>query len=152
MQFDDALEEQVPRQAYFKVGKSVNATILKKEMIDYTADKNLIVVNNQPEIVRFLVSGDCLLDGRESYFSLRLKTNTFTAFLSGGIASIIKKVVIKLPSNSNQVLEEIDSYNTLDSIVQMAQLDDVRLASNWQSGLNCLIDHNRADAQKLVDS
>ena len=111
MQFEIALEEQLPRQAYFKVGKSVNSTVLKKEMIEYACDKSEIVVKNRAEVAKFLISGDCLIDGRQSFFSLKLKTNTFTAFLSGDITSIIKKVIIKLPSNSNQVLEEIDNYN-----------------------------------------
>lgn len=138
MPFDLDLEAELPRKAYFKVGKSVNKTVLKKELIQYPADKNVITVRNQPEVARFLISGDCLLDGRESYFSLRLKTNTFTAFLSGDITSIISKIVIRLPSNSNIVLEEIDSYNTLSSIVQMIQLDDDRMNSNWQSGANLI--------------
>ena len=147
MPFDTELEEQLPRKAYFKVGGSVNKTILKKEIIQYPADKNVITVRNQPEIVRFLISGDCLLDGRESFFSLRLKTNTFTGFLSGDITSIISKIVIRLPSNSNIILEEIDSYNTLSSIIQMMRLDDDEMNSNWQSGLNMLSNHNRLDSQ-----
>jgi hypothetical protein len=44
MQFDIALEDELPRKAYFKVGKPVNATVLKKEMIDYTADKTELTV------------------------------------------------------------------------------------------------------------
>src|SRR3990167_5401759 len=143
MPFDLDLEAELPRKSYFKVGKSDNKTVLKKELIQYPADKNVITVKNQPEVARFLISGDCLLDGRESFFSLRLKTNTFTGFLSGDITSIISKIVIRLPSNSNIVLEEIDSYNTLSSIVQMIQLDDDRMNSNWQSGLNMLSNHNR---------
>jgi hypothetical protein len=103
-------------------------------------------------VVKFLITGDCLLDGRESYFSLKLKTNTFTAFLSGGITSIIKKVTINLPSNSNQILEEIDSYNTLASIINTIKLDDDRLEANWQSGLNCLKDHNRTESQQRARS
>jgi hypothetical protein len=148
MQFDIALEEQLPRQAFFKVGKSVNSTVLKKEIIEYAADKTDIVVKGRPEIARFLISGDCMLDGRQSFFSLKLKTNTFTAMLSGDITSIIKKIVIKLPSNSNQVLEEIDCYNTLASMIQMMELDTDRLNSNWHSGLNSLADHNRPEAQR----
>jgi hypothetical protein len=147
MQHEIALEEQLPRQAFFKVGKSVNSTVLKKEMIEYSADKTDIRVQNRAEVAKFLISGDCLLDGRQSYFSLKLKTNTFTALLSGDITSIIKKVVVKLPSNSNQVLEEIDNYNTLASMIQMMELDDDRLSSNWQSGLNSVVDHNRPEAQ-----
>ena len=147
MQFDTTLEEQLPRKAYFKVGKSINKTVLKKEMIQYPADKNVITVKNQPEIVRFLISGDCLLDGQESFFSLKLKTNTFTGFLSGDITSIIQKIIIRLPSNSNIVLEEIDSYNTLSSIIEMIRMDDDQLNSNWQSGLNMLSNHNRPDSQ-----
>jgi hypothetical protein len=147
MPFDTELEEQLPRKAYFKVGGSINKTILKKELIQYPADKNVITVRNQPEIVRFLISGDCLLDGRESFFSLKLKTNTFTGFLSGDITSIISKIVLRLPSNSNIVLEEIDSYNTLSSLIQMIQLDDDQMASHWESGLNMLSNHNRAESQ-----
>ena len=147
MPFDTELEEQLPRKAYFKVGGSVNKTILKKELIQYAADKNVITVRNQPEVVRFLISGDCLLDGRESFFSLRLKTNTFTGFLSGDITSIISKIVIRLPSNSNIILEEIDSYNTLSSIIQMMRLDEDEMTSNWQSGLNMLSNHNRPEFQ-----
>lgn len=148
MQFEIALEEQLPRQAYFKVGKSVNSTVLKKEMIEYPADKTEIVVKGRQEVVKFLISGDCMIDGRQSFFSLKLKTNTFTSMLSGDITSIIKKIVIKLPSNSNQVLEEIDNYNTLASMIQMMELDDGRLTSSWHSGLNGLVKHNRPDAQK----
>ena len=70
-------------------------------------------IRNNPTIVRFSISGDYLSEGRESYFPLKLCTNTFTAFLSDGITSLIKKIIIKLPSNSNQILEEIDNYNTL---------------------------------------
>lgn len=147
MPFDMELEEQLPRKSYFKVGGSINKTVLKKELIQYPADKNVITVKNQPEVARFLISGDCLLDGRESFFSLRLKTNTFTGFLSGDVSAIINKIVIRLPSNSNIVLEEIDSYNTLSSMVQMIQLDDDRMVSNWQSGLNMLVNHNRPESQ-----
>jgi hypothetical protein len=68
--------------------------------------------------------------------------------LSGDITSIIKKIVVKLPSNSNQILEEVDNYNTLASMIQMMELDDTRLKSNWQSGLNSVVDHNRPDAQR----
>ena len=81
MQFDVALEEDVPRKTYFKEGKSVNTTVLKKELIEYHADKTEIKVSNQPSMVKFLISRDCLLDGRGSFFSLQLKTNTFTALL-----------------------------------------------------------------------
>ncbi len=116
MPFDTDLEEQLPRKAYFRAGGSINKTILKKELIQYP----VVTVRNQPDIVRFLISGDCLLDGRES-FSLRLKTNTFTGFLSGDITSIISRIVLRLPSNSNIVLEEIDSYNTLSSLIQMVR-------------------------------
>ncbi len=147
MPFDMELQEELPRKAFFKLPGSINKTVLKKEQIQYPADKNVILVKNQPEIARFLISGDCLLDGRESYFSLRLKTNTFTGFLSGDITSVIQKIVIRLPSNSNIVLEEIDNYNTLSSIVQMIQLDDDRMTSNWNSGLNMLSQHNRPDSQ-----
>ncbi len=141
------LEEQLPRKAFFKLPGSINQSLVKKELLQYPCDKNVIVVKNQPEIVRFLISGDCLLDGRESYFSLRLRTNTFTGFLSGDVSSIVQKIVVRLPSNSNIVLEEIDNYNTLSSIVQMIQLDDDRMTSNWQSGLNMLSQHNRPDSQ-----
>jgi hypothetical protein len=148
MQFDIAMEEQLPRQAYFKVGKSVNSTVLKKEMIEYSADKSDIVVKRRPEVARFLISGDCMIDGRQSFFSLKLKTNTFTAMLSGDVTSIIKKIVIKLPSNSNQVLEEIENYNTLSSMIQMMELDSGRMNANWQSGMNSLVDHNRPESQQ----
>lgn len=147
MPFETELEEQLPRKAYFKVGGSVNKTILKRELIEYPADKNAITIRTQPEVARFLISGDCLLDGRESFFSLRLKTNTFTAILSGDITSIISKIVIRLPSNSNIVLEEIDSYNTLSSMVQMIRMDDTQMASHWETGLNMLSNHNRSDSQ-----
>ncbi len=147
MSFNTELEPTIPRRAYFKAAGSVNKTILKKEVIQYPCDKNIVTVRTQPEIVRFLISGDSLLDGRESFFSLKLKTNTFTGFLSGDITSIISKVVIRLPSNSNIILEEIDSYNTLNSMIQMIRLDDDAMNSNWQSGLNMLSHHNRPDAQ-----
>jgi hypothetical protein len=117
-------------------------------MIQYVADKNVIPVRNQPEVAKFLVSGDCLLDGRESFYSLKLKTNTFTAFLSGDITSIISKIVIRLPSNSNIVLEEIDNYNALNSMIQMIQMDDDRMNSNWQNGLNMLAGHNKGRSRK----
>jgi hypothetical protein len=139
--------KQLPRKAYFKVGGSINKTILKKELIQYPGDKNVITVRNQPEIVRFLISGNCLLDGRESFFSLRLKTNTFTGFVSRDITSIISKIVLRLPSNSNIVWEEIDSYNTLSSLIQMIRLDDNQMTSHWESGLNMLSNHNRPDSQ-----
>jgi hypothetical protein len=147
MPFETELEEQLPRKAYFKVGGSVNKTILKRELIEYPADKNAITIRTQPEVARFLISGDCLLDGRESFFSLRLKTNTFTGILSGDITSIISKIFIRLPSNSNTVLEEIDSYNTLSSMVQMIRMDDTQMASHWETGLNMLSNHNRPDSQ-----
>ena len=57
MQFDIQLEEDIPRKAYFKVGKSLNATILKKEMVEYMADKNELVVRNQPAMVLLLDYG-----------------------------------------------------------------------------------------------
>ena len=148
MSFDIALEEELPREAYFKVGKSINSTVLKKELIEYSADQNYLTVRQQPVIVRFLVSGEPLLNGYESFFSLRLKTNTFTSLLSDGITAIIKKVVIKLPSNSNQILEEIDNYNVLASMIHNVRFDESRLESNWQAGLNSLIDHNRPQGQR----
>lgn len=57
-------------------------------------------------------------------------------------------MIIKLPSNSNQILEEIDCYNTLSSLIETVSLDHDRFDSNWQSGLNSLKNHNRADAQR----
>ena len=45
------------------------------------------------------------------------------------------------------ILEEIDNYNTLASMIQTMELDDNRLTSNWQSGLNLLVDHNRVESQ-----
>jgi hypothetical protein len=72
MQQEIALEEQLPRQAFFKVGKSVNSTVLKKDMLEYAADKTDITVQNRTEVAKFLISGDCLIDGRQSFFSLKL--------------------------------------------------------------------------------
>ena len=69
MSFDIALEDELPRQAYFKVGGSINATVLKKELIEYPADRNYITIKQQPSVAKFLISGEPLLNGYESHFS-----------------------------------------------------------------------------------
>jgi hypothetical protein len=50
MPFDMELQEELLRKAFFKLPGSINKTVLKKEQIQYPADKNVIVVKNQPEI------------------------------------------------------------------------------------------------------
>jgi hypothetical protein len=89
-------------EAYFKVGKSPNQTVLERELIEFHADTADITVKSQPQTIQFQISGVCgdaLIDGRQSFFSLHLKTNTYTAFLSGDITSIIKKITLKLLSH-----------------------------------------------------
>jgi hypothetical protein len=68
--------------------------------------------------------------------------------LSGDITSIVKKVVIRLPSNSNLILEEIDNYNSLAAMLQMLSVDGNKMQSAWNSGLNSFVDHNRPEGQQ----
>ena len=144
MEFDSVLEDKLPRASIFKVGGSANSTVQKREWIEYLANKGDLLVRDHTSKVQFLVSGECLVDGLSSFFSLRLATNTFTSALSGDITSIIKKVVIKLPSNSNQVLEEIDNYNTLSSMVSTLTMDNDTLSSKWYAGSNCLVENKKS--------
>ena len=60
--------------------------------------------------VFFHASGNSLLDGKNSHFSIQLKTTTNGAvgYLSDGIASLFKRVPMRLPSSGgNQILEDI---------------------------------------------
>ena len=107
-QQSNAQSQIIPRKAIFKTKGSMNSIIEKKELISYSSNSlsQLITVGKDDVIkaIDFHLSGDCIADFKESYFSIKLRTNKYTVFLSSNITSIIKKVQISLPSNNNQIL------------------------------------------------
>ena len=146
-QSDTHAHSVVPRKAVFKVRGNTAGVIDKKELIAYPANalsSHLNVgANDTNKKITFLLSGDCFVDGMESYVSLRLKVNKYTAYLSSDVTSIVKRLVLSLPSNSNQVLEDINEYATLQSILHQANGSDEAFAANWHSGQNCLANYNK---------
>ena len=146
-----SLEQICPRKAYFKTGKTTNMTVLKRELIPYSSTEgvSITVGNQQRKTVRFLISAsDGMLDTKASYFSLKLKTNTYTSILSSDITALIKKITVKLPANANIVLAEIDNYNTLNAAIKMMSMNPLQLESSWHDGSNMLVDMHNNDQKK----
>jgi len=142
----------IPKKAIFKHGKSDSTIIQKRELIEYpaTALSQTVVVgeNDTNKSITFHVSGDAMIDGRESFFSVKMNTNKWTAHLSGDITSIVKRVIVSLPSNSNLILEDISDYNTLQSICHLANANDDQCESSWASGLNSMSNFNKSVGAK----
>jgi hypothetical protein len=90
----------IPRKAIFKTRGTTNGVIEKRELITYPAtalSQHLTVGENDTnKKLTFLLSGDCFVDGKQSFISLGLKTNKYTAYLSSDITSLIKRMVISL--------------------------------------------------------
>jgi len=95
--------------------------------------------------MHFHVSGNCLLDGKNSYFSIQLKTNKWTSCLSGDISSLFKRLTISLPSSGNQILEDIQEYNVLSSMIQYMSGSDEDLETNWYSGQSSMVGNTREE-------
>ena len=114
------LQEIVPRAAIYKgTNKSVDSTVHKVEYVTYPSNLSHVLEvgsTSSDHKVFFHISGNCLLDGKNSYFSVQLKTNKWTSCLSGDISSIFKRLTISLPSSGNQILEDIQEYNVLSNI------------------------------------
>ena len=146
-QHQSDVKPHVPRQAIFKSAKNASTIIDRRELIEYPAValSQTVVVgeHDSNKKITFNVSGDALVDGRESFFSVKLKTNKWTAHLSSDATSIVKRIQISLPHNQNLILEDINDYNTLASICHFASADDTQLDSNWYSGMNSLSKFNK---------
>ena len=130
----------IPRAAVFKVKGSTAGCVEKGELISYNANATSqlleVTANDTSKKIEFLLSGDCLMDGRESYISLQMRTNKWTAYLSSDASAIIKRLVISLPQNQNQILEDIDNYSVLQSMLHFANGGEDAYAANWVSGMN----------------
>ena len=150
MEINAVMEKGLPRRSVFKVKKkNTNATVKKREEVEYIADRQTITVSSRPQKVKFLVSGDCLMDFQNSFFQLSLSTNTFTAILAEDICSIVKELVIRLPNNSNTVIEHINEYNVLASMLSLVKPDNVK-ASEWYAGRQCAVNKRRTSTQKMA--
>ena len=127
------LQEELPRASLYKTRGSVNKTVQKREIIRYTSDLPTYEVRDGMEAkARFRISGECCADMRNSFFTLRLKTNKWTAHLpSTGVTSIVKKVEISFPYAGNQILESVDHYNTLASMIMVLNCSPEQRDSNW---------------------
>ena len=147
MNHQSDIKPHVPRQAIFKSAKNSSTIVQRRELIEYPAVALSQTVevgeNDSNKKITFNISGDALVDGRESFFSVKLKTNKWTAHLSSDVTSIIKRVTISLPHNQNLILEDISDYNTLASICHFCSADDSQLEANWYSGMNSLSKFNR---------
>ena len=95
-QSDD--KPHVPRKAIYKTPSNSSSVVVRREIIEYPAValSQMVVVgeNDSNKKITFNISGDALFDGRESFFSVKLKTNKWTAHLSSDITSIIKRITI----------------------------------------------------------
>ena len=142
----------IPRAAVFKVRGTTNGVVEKRETIPYPAtalSQHLVVGElDASKKIDFLLSGDCMMDGRESYISLQFSTNKWTAFLSSDISSIVRRMVISLPSCQNQIIEDIDNYAVLQSMLHFTNGGEDSYGANWCSGLNSLAGYNRPDGAK----
>jgi len=145
-QSDD--KPHVPRKAIYKTPTNSSSVVVRREIIEYPAValSQMVVVgqDDSNKKITFNISGDAMVDGRESFFSVKLKTNKWTAYLSSDITSIIKRVTISLPHNQNLILEDINDYATLSSIIHICSADDNQMNSNWYTGLNSLSQFNRS--------
>jgi hypothetical protein len=137
----------IPRKAIYKTKSSLNNVIEKKELISYPSNSlsQSITVGKDDlnKKIEFHLSGDCMADFKESYFSLKMKTNKYTSYLSSDITSIISKVQISLPSNNNQILESIDNYNGLQSMLFHCNGSEQSYETSWNSGLNSMMNFNK---------
>ena len=137
------LQEIVPRAAIYKgTNKSIDSTVHKVEYVTYPSNLSHVLevgTSSSEQKVFFHVSGNCLLDGKNSYFSIQLKTNKWTSCLSGDITSLFKRVTISLPSSGNQILEDIQEYNVLSSMIQYLSGSVEDLETNWYSGQTSMI-------------
>ena len=144
----------IPRKAVFKVKGSTSGVIEKRELISYPANalsQNLTVgENDTSKKIEFLLSGDCMMDGRESFITLQLATNKWSAYLSSDISSIVKRLVISLPSNQNQILEDINEYAVLQSMLHMINGGEDSYNANWYSGLNSMSGYNQLGGMKAA--
>ena len=151
-QQSDVQTQVIPRKAIYKTKGSLSNVIEKKELISYPSNSlsQLVTVgkSDTTKKIEFHLSGDCMADFKESYFSIRMRTNKWTSYLSSDITSIIRKVQISLPSNNNQILESIDNYNCLQSIVYHCNASDDACESSWNSGLNSMMNFNKAAGAK----
>ena len=142
----------IPRKAVFKTKGTTSGVVEKKELIPYPAtalSQNVVVgEHDTSKKIEFLLSGDCMMDGRESFVSLQFTTNKWTSYLSSDISSIVRRLVISLPSNQNTVLEDIDQYAQLQSMLHMVNGGEDSFQANWYSGLNALSNFNRAESGK----
>lgn len=146
-EIDSVLPAQLPRKAIFSARKSVNPIIRKVEMIDFPGDKHgeVEVTNGGGrQKIRFLVSGETMVDFRASYLSLLFKTNTYTATLSTDITAIVHSLKIILPSNANVVLEHIECYNQLSACLNLVNSDSSVFSSKWNAGMNILNSTNKS--------
>ena len=139
----------IPRKAIYKTRGSTSDVIEKKELISYPAtalSQNLTIGENDTnKKIQFLLSGDCFVDGLNSYITVGIKTNKYTAYLSSDISSIVKRLVISLPSNSNQILEDVQNYNQLQSMLHVINGSEQSFEHNWNSGLNSLSSFNKSN-------
>ena len=143
------LQEIVPRAAIYKgTNKSIDSTVHKVEYVTYPSNLSHVLEvgsSSSEQKVHFHISGNCLLDGKNSYFSVQLKTNKWTSCLSGDITSLFKRVTISLPSSGNQILEDIQEYNVLSSMVQYLSASAEDLDSNWYSGQSSMFGNTREE-------
>ena len=143
------LQEIVPRAAIYKgTNKSIDSTVHKVEYVTYPSNLSHVLEvgsGSSEQKVHFHISGNCLLDGKNSYFSVQLKTNKWTSCLSGDITSLFKRVTISLPSSGNQILEDIQEYNVLSSMVQYLSASAEDLDSNWYSGQSSMFGNTREE-------
>ena len=83
------LQEIVPRAAIYKgTNKSIDSTVHKIEYVTYPSNLSHVLEigsTSGDQKVFFHISGNCLLDGKNSFFSIQLKTNKWTSCLSGDI-------------------------------------------------------------------
>ena len=111
------LQEVVPRGAIYKgTNKSIDQTVHKVETITYPSNVSSILTigkHSHNQKISFDIAGNCLLDGKTSYFSIQVKTNKWTSCFSGDVCSIIKRLTLSLPSSGNQILEDIQEYHCL---------------------------------------
>ena len=141
------LQEIVPRAAIYKgTNKSIDSTVHKTEYVTYPSNLSHVLEigsMSSEQKVHFHISGNCLLDGKNSYFSIQLKTNKWTSCLSGDISSLFKRLTITLPSSGNQILEDIQEYNVLSSMIQYMSGSEEDLETNWYSGQSSMIGNTR---------
>ena len=77
------LQEIVPRAAIYKgTNKSIDSTVNKVEYVTYPSNLSHVLEvgpGSSEQKVHFHISGNCLLDGKNSYFSVQLKSNKWTS-------------------------------------------------------------------------